>query len=80
MSFFGLTSFGPESIISASKVDCNAFSLYSDEEFLQAFQQLTNQLERPYLLDDDLAALLKLTIGFKPLESEVLGSTLISTF
>lgn len=42
MSFFGLTSFGPESIIQSSLINSNGFSLYSDEEFYTSYHNLLN--------------------------------------
>jgi hypothetical protein len=76
MSFFGLTSFGPECIIKSSLVNCNGFSLFSDEDYKNGFIEIYNQeLQRNKsqkgikvsLIPD----LLTRVFGFKPLDDEV---------
>lgn len=67
MSFFGLTSFGPESIIQSSLINSNCFTLFTEEEYYGSFQKLQSdgRLEKA-----SIPSLIELTIGSKPLKEE----------
>ena len=71
MSFFGLTSFGPECIIQSTLVNSNGFTLFSEEEYYEAFVKLTCDLEVKAILPSKLKELLSITFGFSPLDDEV---------
>lgn len=76
MSFFGLTSFGPECIIQSSLVNCNGFSLFFDDDYKRAFIELYNEellqnRDQQGIKISSIAELLKRVFGFKPLEDEV---------
>ena len=40
MSFFGLTAFGPESIIKSSLVNSGCFTLYFDDDYKRGFSEV----------------------------------------
>jgi Ca2+-binding EF-hand superfamily protein len=76
MSFFGLTSFGPESIVSSSLVNSNCFTLFSDKEYQDTFCKLAyNKLEnlqtKQHLKMTKLKEFLTLTYKFAPLDDEL---------
>lgn len=72
MSFFGLTAFGPENIIRSSQIDCNCFTLYTDEEYQSSFQKLSqSEGKEQYIESSQIMELLTLTLGFPPLDEEI---------
>lgn len=76
MSFFGLTSFGPECIIQSSLVNCNGFTLFFDEDYKKAFielyrEELLINKDQQGIRISSVGELLKRVFGFKPLDDEV---------
>jgi len=71
MSFFGLTSFGPESIIQSSLVNSNGFTLFSDEEYFEGFTKTENQVDEKQVKVKNLKDILHNTFEFSPLNDEV---------
>jgi hypothetical protein len=71
MSFFGLTSFGPENIIQSSLINSNAFTLFSEEEYFNAFSKLTANNNNKTILVSEIDKLMETTMGFKPLLDEI---------
>mmetsp|Transcript_9605 Transcript_9605/g.9909 ORF Transcript_9605/g.9909 Transcript_9605/m.9909 type:complete len:190 (+) Transcript_9605:6-575(+) len=76
MSFFGLTSFGPESTVQSSLVNSNGFTLFSDEEYFKGFnlhlQELgTEAVKLQTTQVKHTKEILNKTFGFQPLDDEV---------
>lgn len=71
MSFFGLTSFGPENIFQSNKINSNAFTLYSIDEYYNSYESLCLKYKTNGLTKDNLAELIKKTINIDPLKEEV---------
>lgn len=71
MSFFGLTAFGPESIIKSTLVNSNGFTLYFDEDYLKAFTEMTSKTKKNSIKLEEYKELMTLTMKFPPLDEEV---------
>lgn len=71
MSFFGLTSFGPENLIQSTLLNSNGFTLFYDEDFYNAFIAVANEEKSKFIKPKHLFEVLNKTFGFKPLDSEV---------
>ena len=71
MSFFGLTAFGPESLVKSTLVNSNGFTLYFDEDYKRAFDEMTRNPRRNTIQLKEYKQLMTLTMGFPPLDEEV---------
>lgn len=71
MSFFGLTAFGPESLVKSTLVNSNGFTLYFDEDYFRAFTQMTQKSRKNTIQLKEYKELMTLTMGFPPLDEEV---------
>lgn len=71
MSFFGLTAFGPESLVKSTLVNSNGFTLYFDSDYQRAFNEMTKKNQKNTIQVKDLKELMTLTMGFPPLDEEV---------
>lgn len=71
MSFFGLTSFGPENLIQSTLLNSNGFTLFFDEDFYNAFVFIANEEKSQCIKMKNIYDVLHKTFGFKPLDSEV---------
>lgn len=71
MSFFGLTAFGPESLIQSSLVNSNGFSLYSNEEYNSSFEKIKKITNEELISSVNIPLMMEFTFGFKPLQDEV---------
>lgn len=82
MSFFGLTSFGPENYIQSNLVNSNGkffylniatgFTLFKDEEFKRGFEIITKLRNTPNkVYASDLKNFLSYSFGFTPLDDEI---------
>lgn len=81
MSFFGLTSFGPENYIKSNQIKSNGkftnkinlgFTLFSEDDFKQGFEKNMNSRNTPgKLYPSDLKNFLSYSFGFTPLDDEI---------
>ena len=69
MSFFGLTAFGPESIIKSSLVNSGCFTLYFDDDYKRGYSEVIKKHGSCGIAD--IKEMMTYTMGFPPLEEEV---------
>lgn len=71
MSFFGLTAFGPESLVKSTLVNSNGFTLFFDDDYKRAFDSMVRGRSKPIIYVKEYHELMTKTMGFPPLDEEV---------
>ena len=69
MSFFQLTSLGPENFIQSTLINCGCYTLYFDSDYEKAYNNIIKSKGKFYLKDMNL--LLEIIMGFAPLKEEL---------
>ncbi|OMJ92136.1 hypothetical protein SteCoe_5124 [Stentor coeruleus] len=70
MSFFGITSLGPQNPFQSSLIDAIGLKVFTPEEFRQAFERIDKD-KSGYIDMGEIKDLLQLTYGLEPLDIEV---------
>ena len=70
MSFFGITALGPPNIFKSSMVNALGLNVYTDEEFICAFQKVDKEASG-FVTTAEIEELLYETYGYPALEEEV---------
>jgi hypothetical protein len=70
MSFFGITSLGPQNSFKTHLLNAIGLSIFSLEEFRTAFERVDRD-QSGYIEVDEVSNLLRETYGVEPLEEEV---------
>lgn len=70
MSFFGITSLGPQNSFKSHLINAIGLTIYSLEEFKTAFERIDRD-RSGYIEIEEVQALLRETYGVEPLDEEV---------
>ena len=70
MSFFGITALGPPNIFQSSLVNAHGLKVYTDEEFIAAFNRIDRE-KTGVITSNDVEELLYETYGYPALEEEI---------
>ena len=70
MSLFGITALGPPNNFQSGLVSALGFTVFTDEEFVQAFRRFDKD-NSGAITKDEVEDLLHAVYGFPPLEEEV---------
>ena len=70
MAFFGITALGPPNVFKSSLVNALGISVYTDEEFEEAFKRVDKD-KSGYITSNEVEELLYETYGYPALEEEI---------